>query len=133
LKFVKIYDTIDLNRLTLWIKFKIQDRRPVKIIFCGEKRIRMKKLLIFGVAAAAVAAVAAVVAKKKRDACEEDDFECDCCDCYDCDEDYADDEEVSGEAAEIPAEKAEEDPAAAQCSEEEILDKIEDEVESDQV
>lgn len=97
----------------------------------------MKKGIIFGLIAGAAAVAAAVIYKKKKDeycCCDDIDAEelaCDdCCgDCCDYDDDDAND---------IPAEKAEEsviitDACACGCSEEEILDKVEDTVESDEV
>ena len=97
----------------------------------------MKKGLILGLIAGAPAAGAAalIYSKKKNEYCccddlEDEDLACDdCCgDCCDCDEDIND----------IPAEKAEEsviitDACACGCSEEEILDKVEDTVESDEI
>ena len=78
----------------------------------------MKKGLILGlIAGAAAAGAAALIYSKKKNEY-----------CCDCDEDIND----------IPAEKAEEsviitDACACGCSEEEILDKVEDTVESDEI
>lgn len=92
----------------------------------------MKKGLFFGLLAGAAAAAAAVIYCKKKNEgcyCEDSDFDCDnCCDCCDCDDDYN----------EIPAEKTDEsvivtDSCVAYAnSEEEALDALEDEVESDE-
>ncbi len=96
----------------------------------------MKKGLIFGlIAGAAAVAAAAIYCKKKQENCYycDDDIDCDSCcggDCCDCDEDYN----------EIPAEKSDESVivtdavhVAGPASEEEALDALEDEVESDEV
>jgi len=91
----------------------------------------MKKLFIVGAVAAAAVAAAAIITKKKKSCMfEDDDFICgDCC----CDDDYACG--CEDEVNEIPAEKAECDAASCSCgcAEEEILDKVEDQVESDEV
>ena len=100
----------------------------------------MKKGLILGLAAGAAAATAAILyfKKKKEDyyydeEFDDEDYDCDCCGC-DCD---CDDDCECGEA--IPAEKAEESMivtdacVACAASEEEALDTLEDEVESDEV
>lgn len=94
----------------------------------------MKKGLIFGLIAGAAAAAAAVVyCKRKQDECYccDDELDCDSCcgDCCDCDDDYN----------EIPAEKSDESVIVTDScvaygnSEEEALDALDDEVESDEV
>lgn len=103
----------------------------------------MKKGLIFGIIAGTLAAGAAAVylKKKNKDMCCYDDdyddtdadFECDSCcgECCECDDDC--------DCTDIPAEKAEESVIitdtceACGCSEEESLDSVEDEVESNEV
>ncbi|MGN1480898.1 hypothetical protein [Porcipelethomonas sp.] len=120
------------------INGKIKPERTAGRAFpCGEKRTTMKKGLIIGLIAGAAAAVAATVFVKKKkeyDYCDDSDLACDdCCgDCCDCDDD--DDDSVN----EIPADKTEEsviitDACACGASEEEVLDKVEDTVESDEV
>lgn len=82
----------------------------------------MKKLLIFGAVAAAAAVVAAVVTKKKREAEESEDYnydDCALCDDFD-----------SFDPDEIPADKAD---SIGIFSDEELLDELEDTVESDEV
>lgn len=95
----------------------------------------MKKALILGLAVAGTAAAVYAVKKltgKKCSETEENCEECNTCGC-DCDDEYCG--ECCGEACEIPAEKAEEQCVTEDCGccEEEVLDKIEEPVESDEV
>lgn len=95
----------------------------------------MKKGLIIGLIAGAAAVTAAAIFRKKKSDCYccddefDDEFDCDCCDCCDCDD----------ECNEIPADKTEEGVIVTDAcvaygnSEEEALNAIEDEVESDEV
>ena len=89
----------------------------------------MKKGLILGLLAAGAAAAAAVIyksSKNKSCGCDAIDADCDDC-CCDCDNDDFND---------IPADKAEDVGVvsdACACTEEEIFDKAEDAVESDEV
>lgn len=97
----------------------------------------MKKGFILGFLAAGAAAAAAVIyksSKKKSCGCDTIDADCEDCGCG-CGEDYREDCD-NDDFNDIPADKAEDIgivSEACECSEEEILDKTEDTVESDEV
>ena len=96
----------------------------------------MKKGLIIGLIAGAAAVTAAAIFRKKKNGCYccdeefDEEFDCDCCsDCCDCDDN----------CNEIPADKTEEGVIVTDAcvaygnSEEEALDALDDEVESNEV
>lgn len=97
----------------------------------------MKKGLILGLLAAGAAAAAAVIyksSKNKSCGCDAIDADCDDC-CSGCDDDYREDCD-NDDFNDIPADKAEDVGVvsdACACTEEEIFDKAEDAVESDEV
>lgn len=97
----------------------------------------MKKGLILGLLAAGAAAAAAVIyksSKNKSCGCDTIDADCEDCGCG-CGEDYREDCD-NDDFNDIPADKAEDIgivSEACECAEEEILDKTEDTVESDEV